>query len=185
MLTGKPYQRNGNDQTAKRRGRVRELERATYVAPRRAPPPETEGVLAIPKSHYEQILPFQGLRRDNGRIVRELVDGPRRYIPRTEAEEDDNHKQVVTYVLVTHGAKVLSFRRGMFNRAAAFLRGSLCIGFGGHVSAADLTLFSSTDAGIRANAERELSEEVIVSGGHGSPKSESFQVVGIINDEFD
>ena len=33
----------------------RELERATYVAPRRAPPPETEGVLAIPKSHYERI----------------------------------------------------------------------------------------------------------------------------------
>ncbi len=164
-------------------GTSRGPEPITYIATRRVPSPATERVLAIPKSHYERILTFQGLRRDDGRIVSELVSGPRRYILRTEAEETDDHKQVVTYILVTHGAKVLSFRRGTFNRAAAFLRGSLCIGFGGHVSVADFTIFSSTDAGIRANAERELSEEVIVSGARGSPQPESFQIVGLINDD--
>src|SRR5262249_45937994 len=32
-----------------------------YSAPRRAPLPATERVLAIPRSHYEQLLTFQGL----------------------------------------------------------------------------------------------------------------------------
>jgi predicted NUDIX family phosphoesterase len=123
------------------------------------------------------------LRRDNGTLVRELVNGPTRYIPRTEAESVDDHKQVVTYVLVTHGAKVLSFRRGTFNRAAAFLRGSLCIGFGGHVAESDLTIFSFADGGVLANAARELREEVVIPGTAGELRPEDLKVVGVINDD--
>jgi predicted NUDIX family phosphoesterase len=154
-----------------------------YAAPRRVPSPATERVLAIPKSHYERLLTFQGLKRDEGALVRDLVNGPVRYIPRTEAESIDDHKQVVTYVLVTHGAKVLSFRRGTFNRAAAFLRGSLCIGFGGHVAESDRSIFSFADSGIRSNAARELQEEVVVPGKSKQLWPEHMKVVGVINDD--
>jgi predicted NUDIX family phosphoesterase len=154
-----------------------------YTAPRRAPPPATEQVLVIPKSHYRQFLGFQGLRRDDGTLVRDLVQGPVRYVPRTEAEAVEDYKQVVTYVLVTHGAEVLSFRRGTFNRAAAFLRGSLSIGFGGHAAESDLSIFSYADAGVFANAARELQEEVVVHRPEGDVQAEDLKVVGVINDD--
>lgn len=153
-----------------------------YTATRRLPAPATELVLAIPRSHCERLLGFQGFREDDGTLVGSLVRGPARHVPRTDAERTDDHKQVVTYVLVTHGAKVLSFRRGTFNRAAAFLRGSLCIGFGGHVTDGDLTIFSVADAGVVANAARELGEEVVPAGG-GRPRPEDLRVVGVINDD--
>jgi len=155
----------------------------TYAAPRRVPSPAIERVLAIPRSHYQQLLTFQGLKSDAGSLLRDLVNGPVRYIPRTDAEGVDDHKQVVTYVLVTHGAKVLSFRRGTFNRAAAFLRGSLCIGFGGHVAESDLSIFSFGDGGVRANAARELREEVVVPGTLKELRPEDLRVVGVINDD--
>jgi predicted NUDIX family phosphoesterase len=154
-----------------------------YAAPRRVPLPATERVLAIPKSHYERLLTFQGLKRDEGALVRDLVNGPVNYIPRTEAESIDDNKQVVTYVLVTHGAKVLSFRRGTFSRAAAFLRGSLCIGFGGHVAESDRSMFSFADGGVRSNAVRELQEEVVVPGKCEQLWPEHMKVVGVINDD--
>jgi predicted NUDIX family phosphoesterase len=154
-----------------------------YTAQRRAPPLATERVLTIPRSHYERLLSFQGLRPDDGALVRDLVQGPVHYIPRTEAEAVEDHKQVVTYVLVTQGAKVLSFRRGTFNRAAAFLRGSLSIGFGGHAAESDLSIFSFADAGVLANAARELQEEVVVARPAGEVHPEDLKVVGVINDD--
>ena len=152
------------------------------TAPRRMPAPAKERVLAVPRSHYEGLLTVQGFRADNGTLVGALVREPVRHLSRTDAESTDDHKQIVTYVLVTHGVKVLSFRRGTFNRAAAFLRGSLCIGFGGHVADSDLTIFSVADAGVVANAARELGEEVVPAGGR-RPRSEDLRVVGVINDD--
>lgn len=155
-----------------------------YTARRRAPSPATERVLAIPREHYAPLLSFQGLQLDDGELVRRLVGGPLDYLPRTEAEETESHKQVVTYVLVTRGAKVLSFRRGTFNRAAAFLRGSLCIGFGGHVSEDDVTIFSYADSGIVANAVREIQEEIdLAPSGTGVVAPEDVRIVGLINDD--
>jgi hypothetical protein len=40
-----------------------------YAAPRRAPMRATECVLAIPRSHYESLLTFQGLKCDEGALA--------------------------------------------------------------------------------------------------------------------
>jgi predicted NUDIX family phosphoesterase len=69
-------------------------------------------------------------------------------------------KQFVTYVLVQCGQRLLFFKRSYLSRAAEFLRGSKCIGFGGHVSAADLDILSRGDYGLAACARRELAEEL-------------------------
>jgi predicted NUDIX family phosphoesterase len=66
----------------------------------------------------------------------------------------------VTYVLVQCGQRLLFFRRSYLSRAAEFLRGSKCIGFGGHVSAADADILSLGDRGLEACARRELIEEL-------------------------
>lgn len=154
-----------------------------YAAPRRTPATPRERVLVIPRERFEKVLTFQGLRRDDGKLVARLTKGTLEYLPRTMAESTEDYKQVVTYVLVTCGNRVLAFERGNFSRVAEFLRGSLCIGFGGHVREEDRTLFSYRDAGVVENALRELTEEL---SGKDLPQSQDasrLKVIGIINDD--
>ncbi len=157
---------------------------AVYEAPRREPSPSKERVLVIPQKHFKDVLGFQGLRADNGRLVSRLIKGRLEYLPRTVAEGTEAYKQVVTYVLVTCGDLVLTFERGRFSRVAEFLRGSLCIGFGGHVIEEDRNLFSYRDGGASENALRELTEELAGVGNLKKGREESgLEIIGIINDD--
>ena len=88
------------------------------------------------------------------------------YVNRSKAERQNDVKQFITYVIVQCGHRLLSFRRSYLSRAAEFLRGAKCIGFGGHVSAADNDIFSRGDSGIENCARRELSEELALRAAH-------------------
>jgi hypothetical protein len=104
-----------------------------FTTLRRLYPSPLEHVLTIPLEVSKTILNFQGIRRLGPRTVRKLINQHTiLYIPRIEAEARNDRKQILTYILVTYRNKVLSFRRGAYNNTAAFLRGSRCIGFGGH-----------------------------------------------------
>jgi hypothetical protein len=104
-----------------------------FTTRRRAYPSPMERVLTIPQKHYRRYLDFQGFRSPKLELLGKLINPSFiSYIPRIRAETLDDRKQVLTYVLVRHKGKVLSFRRGSYNNIAAFLRGSRCIGFGGH-----------------------------------------------------
>lgn len=153
-----------------------------YRAKPRRPRQTKENVLVISGSACRKILNFQGLRRKTERHLESLVNSDVKHIARTTAEETEEFKQVITYVLVTHKKHVLSYRRGRFNRAAQFLRGSLCIGFGGHVTDEDYSLFTGEDFGIRENAVRELTEEVKVDGLDPTIDAERLLFLGLIND---
>lgn len=153
-----------------------------YDAKPRRPRQTTENVLVIPSDACWMILDYQGLRVGTEAHLDRLINSDIKHISRTAAEETEAFKQVITYVLVTHNTRVLCFRRGRFNRAAQFLRGSLCIGFGGHVTDKDYSLFSSDDCGIRENAARELSEEIKVEGLAPAVRKEKLEFLGLIND---
>ncbi|MCZ4367453.1 HTH domain-containing protein [Sulfitobacter dubius] len=153
-----------------------------YKAKPRRKPNTTEDVLVIPSDACERILNFQGLKEESGKLLDELLKSGVKHIPRTTAEETEAFKQVITYVLVTYRGKVLCFRRGRFNRAAQFLRGSLCIGFGGHVTQQDFSLFSKDDYGIRENAARELAEEIKIDSSIRADLKDRISFVGVIND---
>lgn len=153
-----------------------------YDAKPRRPRQTTENVLVIPSEVCGAILDFQGLRVETEAHLNKLVNSDIKHVARTTAEATEAFKQVITYVLVTYKKNVLCFRRGRFNRAAQFLRGSLCIGFGGHVTDDDYTLFSSEDYGIRENAARELSEEVKVEGLIPVVQKDRLRFLGLIND---
>jgi predicted NUDIX family phosphoesterase len=137
-----------------------------FTTSRRTYPTPLENVLTIPRRHYQQFLNFQSLQLIGPEQVHKLFN-PRSisYVPRIRAETLDDWKQVLTYVVVTTRAKVLSFRRGSYSNIAAFLRGSRCIGFGGHVTEHDHTLFSHDDLGVTSSALRELAEELILGDG--------------------
>lgn len=79
----------------------------------------------------------------------------------------------------------MAFKRGSYNRVEDFLRGSHCIGFGGHVTSTDTNLFTGRDMGVAHSALRELFEELrlpkadqgrLLSGRYLKP-------VGLLNDD--
>jgi len=132
-----------------------------YVAERRVLRTPKEEVLCVSDVAFREVLTFQGIDTDSGPILDRLFyDNNVLYVSRTEAEARDDAKQLVTYVFVQCGQRLLFFRRSYLSRAAEFLRGSKCIGFGGHVSAADADIFSLPDYGLAACARRELIEEL-------------------------
>ena len=153
-----------------------------FVPTSRRPRPSTEYVLAVPAELCRTLLDFHGFRATNHNILSELLDGDIKHIPRRFAEETEAYKQLITYVLVTHNSEVLSFQRGRFNRAAEFLRGSHCIGFGGHVTERDYNLFSSHDSGIRYSASRELAEEIRIPDSLPKIDNDLLDFCGLIND---
>ncbi|WP_246740000.1 HTH domain-containing protein [Bradyrhizobium aeschynomenes] len=142
-----------------------EEDRVEYLAKRRDTPKvlrtPKEEVLCVDEQGFRDVLTFQGIDTDPAEILgRLLKDKHLHYVGRSEAETRDDAKQFITYVLVQCGQRLLFFSRSYLSRAAEFLRGSKCIGFGGHVSAADMDILSRGDRGLSACARRELAEEL-------------------------
>jgi predicted NUDIX family phosphoesterase len=152
-----------------------------FTTRRRTFPTPFENVLTVSRRHYQHILTFQGLRAIALDQARALISpGAASYIPRIRAETLDDWKQVLTYIVVTHRKQVLSFRRGSYNNIAAFLRGSRCIGFGGHVTEHDHTLFSHDDLGVKSSALRELAEELHPDSHDRRPRSHQIRESGLV-----
>ena len=154
-----------------------------FIADRRAPPEPVENVLVVPRQGYQRILDFQGFSPNYNQILKQLIHTESlRHMPRTHAELDFEFKQFISYTIIQNKNRILTFRRGQYNRAAAFLRGARCVGFGGHVTEDDFTLLSYSDYGIRANAAREISEELHVSGKPAIVDPNEIECLGFIND---
>lgn len=155
-----------------------------YTAQRHVPAAATESVLCVPRSQYSKCLRFQGIGRIGINDPLSFLNArAATYLPRSIAEMRDDCKQVITYTIIQHQSKILSFRRGLYNRAASFLRGAQCIGFGGHVNEDDHSLFSASDYGIRQNAVREISEELLLPNGRPRIDPSALEYLGILNDD--
>jgi hypothetical protein len=132
-----------------------------YFAEKRVLRTPKEEVLCTSQNAFEEVLTFQGIDTDATPILgRMLRDDSIEYVSRSEAEVRNDAKQFITYVVVQCGQQLLLFKRSYLSRAAEFLRGSKCVGFGGHVSQADFDILSLDDRGISACARRELMEEL-------------------------
>jgi len=163
-----------------------EGKQSVYHASPLHPPKTAEKVLVFPSAWLDKHERFQGIRKVWRKTAKELWDTEVfRYMTRLEAEEDNDHKQVLTYIMVTRGHRLLGFKRGTYNRVEDFLRGCHCVGFGGHVAELDRTLFNLREFGITNNAIRELIEEIKM------PKrdkirlsnTQELKIVGLLNDD--
>ena len=136
-------------------------------------------MLVVERKVLEQAGMFQGLTFDVERYHRRLfVPGVPRFVPRSQAEADPTHKQLIPYVIMTHGGKYLSYVRGR-RAGEARLVGNRSIGIGGHINPADdMPLFSADFHETYLSAvEREVAEEVSVDAGHTD------RVVALLNDD--
>lgn len=163
-----------------------EADQKPYFAKPMVKNTSTEDVLVFDSSWLNSKRRFQGIKKNWKRFYSELLN-PKNctYFNRSHAETILSHKQLLTYIIVKKNGSVLAYKRGNYNRVEDFLRGSECIGFGGHVSRQDLDLFTNHDMGIINNVCRELSEELKLPELDKSRmrRGEGLSCIGVLNDD--
>lgn len=140
---------------------------------------QEEQVLVIERKVLETAGMFQGLMFDVERYLDQIfLPGVPRYMPRSQAEDDPNYKQIIPYVLMTHDETYLSYVRGK-RSGEGRLVGNRSMGIGGHINPTDdMPLFCDNFKESYLEAvQREVEEEVQVECDHTD------QVVALLNDD--
>src|ERR1700731_3461276 len=108
-------------------------------------PPE-ENVLVIKRSLFDELGNFQGLNFEPRKYLDAILSrGNNFFLSRAQAEKDPSHKQIIPYVLLTHGGKVLHYVRGKkAGEPRLVAKGS--IGIGGHMNESGESLVSLGEA---------------------------------------
>src|SRR5437899_181108 len=120
-----------------------------------------ERVLCFERKLLEDLGVFQGLSLEIEKYLPVVTSSSHiLYLNRSEAEQDKRYKQLIPYVLIFCGGKILRYRRGRGGQETR-LHGLYSVGIGGHISEEDHGLFSS-GMGYQDGMRRELLEEVAV-----------------------
>src|SRR5580700_7936913 len=134
-----------------------------------------ERVLCFERKLLEQLGVFQGLSLEVEKYLPILTASSHLvYLNRSEAEQDKRYKQLIPYVLLICGQKILRYRRGKGGQETR-LHGLYSVGVGGHISEEDHGLFTSERGGYQEGMRRELEEEVKVDGAK--------EAAAVINDD--
>lgn len=136
-----------------------------------------ENILVVKRSLFDQLGSFEGLNFEPQKYLDALLSrGNNFFLPRSRAETDPTHKQIIPYVLVACGNKVLHYVRGKkAGEQRLVAKGS--IGIGGHMNDTDESLFAWNEAAYRAGVEREVNEELRIE----SPFED--RIVALLNDD--
>lgn len=136
-----------------------------------------ENILVVKRSLFDELGAFQGLNFEPRKYLDAILSrGNNFFLRRGRAEKDPSHKQIIPYVLLTHGEKVLFYVRGKkAGEQRLVAKGS--IGIGGHMNDNDESLFALDEAAYRAGVEREVSEEISIN-----TKFED-RIVALLNDD--
>jgi len=139
-------------------------------------PPE-ENVLVIKRALFDQLGSFQGLNFEPRKYLDAILSrGNNFFLRRAVAENDPTHKQIIPYVLLAHGDRVLFYVRGKkAGEQRLVAKGS--IGIGGHMNDTDESLFAWDENAYRAGVEREVNEEITIE----SPFED--RIVALLNDD--
>jgi predicted NUDIX family phosphoesterase len=136
-----------------------------------------EMILVIPRVLFDELGTFQGLQFETDRYLPALLSRTNNFFtPRAPAETNPNLKQIIPYVLLVHGERVLHYVRGKKageQRLAA--KGS--IGIGGHMNDDDEGLFALDREAYDAGVQREVGEELRLDTAYSN------HVVALLNDD--
>jgi predicted NUDIX family phosphoesterase len=136
-----------------------------------------ENVLVFPRSLFERLGSFQGFNPEVNRYLQAILDIKNNsFMPRAEAETNPNFKQIIPYVVITDGKRVLHYVRGKkAGEQRLVAKGS--IGIGGHINDEDHSLFTVGLQAFQEAVKREVCEELAVQGAFDA------RPVGLINDD--
>ena len=136
-----------------------------------------ENILAVPRPLLEQLGSFEGLCFEVDRYLPTFLDPKNnRFLPRSAAENDPTHKQLIPYLLIRHGGRVLHYTRGK-SGGEARLHAKGSIGIGGHINDGDSGKKHFDRSAYQRAIERELHEELIIAGDYQE------RAVALLNDD--
>jgi len=136
-----------------------------------------ENVLVVRRALFDELGAFQGLQCDSARYLDAFLKRENNlFLPRSQAEDDPTHKQIIPYAVFTCEGKILHYVRGAKSGEKRLVaKGS--IGIGGHINDGDESLFSFDQDAYRAAVHREIEEELKFEGGYED------RVAALINDD--
>ena len=136
-----------------------------------------ENVLVVRRSLFDQLGSFHGLNFEPQRYLDIiLARGNNYFLARTLAENDPAHKQIIPYVILVCGDRILHYVRGKkAGEQRLVAKGS--IGIGGHMNDEDESLFAWDEKAYRTGVEREVNEEVEIA----TPFED--RIVALLNDD--
>jgi predicted NUDIX family phosphoesterase len=119
-----------------------------------------EMILVVRRELLERLSMFQGLCFEVDRYLPALLARENNFfMPRSQAETDPTHKQIIPYAVLMHQGRVLHYVRGKkAGEQRLVAKGS--IGIGGHMNDGDEGLFSLDRAAYDAAVAREVNEEL-------------------------
>ncbi len=130
-----------------------------------------EDVLAVPSAVLDAHLPKGPfITRDIPKILA-LIREHQRFIPRSQAEQDLNYRQIIPYAVLRNKGRYFMTQR-LPKQGEARLHGKFSIGMGGHINRREAQAEDPIQAGLR----RELWEEV------GLQEVPPQSCTGILND---
>jgi len=142
-----------------------------------AVPDTAENILVVPRRVFELLGAFQGLSLEADRYMAAFLDPQNNlFLPRPSAEEDASHKQIIPYLVLRHGDRVLCYTRGK-SGGEARLHAKKSIGIGGHMNDGDTHAVHFDRAAYVRAVERELHEELEIPGPYRQ------RAVALINDD--
>lgn len=134
-------------------------------------------MLAVPRAVFERAGEFQGLLTDCGRHLESILSRENNlFIPRSKAEDDPSHKQIIPYAVFVCEGEILHYVRGG-SSGEKRLVAKASIGIGGHVNDSDEGLFSFDAGTYHAAVRREIAEELRISC------KWTERIAGMINDD--
>ena len=137
-----------------------------------------EMILVVRRALFDQLGAFQGLNFHINHYLPTLLDRANNFFTaRPAAESDPSLKQIIPYVLLVHGERVLHYVRGKkAGEQRLVAKGS--IGIGGHMNPHDEDLFRPLDRdAYDAAVQREVGEELRLGARYTN------HVVALLNDD--
>ena len=136
-----------------------------------------EMILVVRRETIEKLGMWHGLNFDVKRYLPVLLARENNFfMARSAAETDPAFKQIIPYVLVAHGGKVLHYVRGKKSGEQRLVsKGS--IGIGGHMNDEDEGLFALDEAAYLEGVRREVCEELKIGTKFKN------RVVALLNDD--
>lgn len=136
-----------------------------------------ENILVVPRRVFERLGAFEGLGFEADRYMSAFLDPQNNlFLPRPAAEEDPTHKQLIPYLVLRHGNRVLCYTRGK-SGGEARLHAKMSIGIGGHINDGDTHAAHFDEAAYNRAVERELHEELEIPGAYRQ------RPVALLNDD--
>ncbi|MBK1789623.1 NUDIX domain-containing protein [Persicirhabdus sediminis] len=136
-----------------------------------------EQILVIPRPLFDDLGSFQGTNADIDKYLPVILNPENNFfMDRAAAEEDPTHKQLIPYAIFKAGDKFLHYRRGK-SGGEARLHAAGSVGIGGHINPIDERTDHLGEATYMAGVEREIEEELNISGSH------SQKIIALLNDD--